>query len=288
MGRMAFPLGAALLLSAPLLFAQAPPEERIPVTDPKQLVRFGFAPDATNVFIWSKATMTKGAAELEPKTWGTKAGYSDKMGYNVLDHDRPTVLDHFLGATYCPAGLGGPGYEASYGYMRFDVPDGSDLAQLELWAYDTSTDHDLTVNLWEYCADPGLGDPTTILIGSIETVGSIGRFYNFTPMNGYHVNNRSCTYNAEVYFTPEQVACAGTSLQLQKLALSWVRQVSPAPATASFNDVPTNHPFFRFVEALSASGITGGCGGGNYCPDSPVTRGQMAVFLSKALGLSWP
>ena len=27
---------------------------------------------------------------------------------------------------------------------------------------------------------------------------------------------------------------------------------------------------------------------GNYCPDAPLTRGQMAVFLSKALGLHWP
>jgi hypothetical protein len=62
-------------------------------------------------------------------------------------------------------------------------------------------------------------------------------------------------------------------------------QVSPAPATATFGDVPASHPFFQFVEALVASGITAGCGGGNYCPDAPLTRGQMAVFLSKALGL---
>ena len=31
-----------------------------------------------------------------------------------------------------------------------------------------------------------------------------------------------------------------------------------------------------------------GCGSGNFCPDSPLTRRQMAVFLSKALGLHWP
>lgn len=66
------------------------------------------------------------------------------------------------------------------------------------------------------------------------------------------------------------------------------RIVSPAPAAASFNDVPTNHAFFQFIEALKASGITGGCGASNYCPDNPVTRGQMAVFLAKALGLHWP
>jgi hypothetical protein len=65
-------------------------------------------------------------------------------------------------------------------------------------------------------------------------------------------------------------------------------QVSDSPETATFNDVPTGHPFFQYIEALAASGITGGCGGGNYCPDKPLTRGQMAVFLAKALGLHWP
>lgn len=70
----------------------------------------------------------------------------------------------------------------------------------------------------------------------------------------------------------------------------WRRAVSPAPATASFNDVPATHPFFQYIEALKESGITGGCNAAPplYCPDAPVTRGQMAVFLAKALGLNWP
>ena len=69
--------------------------------------------------------------------------------------------------------------------------------------------------------------------------------------------------------------------------LRWKRQISPDPTTATFTDVPVGHPFHRFVEALAASGITFGCGGGNFCPDAPVTRGQMAVFLAGALGLHW-
>jgi hypothetical protein len=68
----------------------------------------------------------------------------------------------------------------------------------------------------------------------------------------------------------------------------WKRSVSPAPGSPTFNDVPLNHPFFQYIEALAASGITGGCGSGNYCPNNNVTRGQMAVFLAKALGLHWP
>jgi beta-N-acetylhexosaminidase len=53
----------------------------------------------------------------------------------------------------------------------------------------------------------------------------------------------------------------------------------------TFSDVPTSHPLFRFVEARARSGITSGCGAGNFCPDAPLTRGQMAVFLSLGLGL---
>ena len=61
-----------------------------------------------------------------------------------------------------------------------------------------------------------------------------------------------------------------------------------AASAPTFGDVPETHPFSRFIEALAASGITGGCGdGSNYCPNAPLTRGQMAVFLAKALGLHW-
>jgi len=56
----------------------------------------------------------------------------------------------------------------------------------------------------------------------------------------------------------------------------------PPPATGTvFADVPADNGFAPWIENLAALGITGGCGGGNYCPDSPVTRGQMAVFLLK-------
>ena len=64
--------------------------------------------------------------------------------------------------------------------------------------------------------------------------------------------------------------------------------MSAAPAVATFSDVPPSDPFFQFIEALAAAGITGGCGDGKFCADAPLTRGQMAVFLSKALGLHFP
>jgi hypothetical protein len=79
-----------------------------------------------------------------------------------------------------------------------------------------------------------------------------------------------------------------SSVSFGAAVIAWRRTVSPAPAVASFTDVPTTHPLFRFVQAMVASGISGGCAVDRYCPDSPVTRGQMAVFLSVALGLHYP
>ncbi len=55
----------------------------------------------------------------------------------------------------------------------------------------------------------------------------------------------------------------------------------PPACTGLFADVPCPSPFADWIEQLSAEGITAGCGGGDYCPASPVTRQQMAVFLLK-------
>jgi hypothetical protein len=50
----------------------------------------------------------------------------------------------------------------------------------------------------------------------------------------------------------------------------------------TFSDTPPSNAFFDFVETIAGKQITGGCGGGKYCPSSGVTRAQMAVFLLKA------
>jgi len=78
------------------------------------------------------------------------------------------------------------------------------------------------------------------------------------------------------------------SVKFNEAEISYHRVVSPAPATSDFGDVPTSSPQFQFIEALYSAGITVGCGGGNYCPNQALTRGQMAVYLAKALGLHWP
>ncbi|MCP4655081.1 MAG: hypothetical protein GY856_06635 [bacterium] len=53
-----------------------------------------------------------------------------------------------------------------------------------------------------------------------------------------------------------------------------------------FGDV-TGGPFCWFIEELYRRGITAGCAGGNYCPNDPVTRAQMAIFTTGTFGLPY-
>lgn len=66
--------------------------------------------------------------------------------------------------------------------------------------------------------------------------------------------------------------------------ISVAGQTFTVKQSARFDDVPPTHPFFTEINQLSASGVTLGCGDGNYCPDGFVTRDQMAIFISRALG----
>ena len=53
-------------------------------------------------------------------------------------------------------------------------------------------------------------------------------------------------------------------------------------ATHDFADVPNDHTFHSDISDIVDRGLTTtGCGGGNYCPDANVTRGQMAGFLNR-------
>ncbi len=82
-------------------------------------------------------------------------------------------------------------------------------------------------------------------------------------------------------------ACSLVSLSTKSLLLNVLAGIAAFGVTSAsaqtFSDVPLDHWAYDFVESLAASGITSGCGGGRYCPDDPVTRAQMAVFLERGI-----
>jgi len=173
------------------------------------------------------------------------------------------------------------------------LPEGAEITMLCLYAYDADPGAVVGTEMHAFKLVPAGTDP-----GRIQVPGT---FLNTSWDFGYGVvcsDPLSFTYRTtgdidgddvpeNVTYRVAVVLNHSTVNGFGGVRIFWHRQVSPQPGAASFNDVPLDHPFSQFIEALASSGITGGCGNGNYCPDAPLTRGQMAVFLAKALGLHW-
>jgi hypothetical protein len=164
------------------------------------------------------------------------------------------------------------------------LPAGAVILALEFEACDTDPAGQTSVNL---VRQPSLEGPFTVLeaVGTGVPATPGCAFFTATLATPHTVNNNNNTYQVK----GDVSSASGLAVRFQAVRIVYRLRVSNAPGTATFpNDVPTSHPFFQFVEALAAAGITGGCSAGSYCPNSPVTRGEMAVFLATALGLHFP
>ena len=181
-----------------------------------------------------------------------------------------------------------------YAPLPDDIPNGADITQVAFYVEDSSATVDFTGRLCRYYTESNAGGtPGSDCPFSVSTSGSpgnigIGGDPNVTMMRRVDLTGDGPIEVINWVLHHNQGTALDGSIKIRQARILWRRQVSPAPVTATFLDVPTTHPYFKFVEALAASGITGGCGSGNYCPDSPLTRGEMAVFLAAALGLHWP
>ena len=87
------------------------------------------------------------------------------------------------------------------------------------------------------------------------------------------------------------IYCPDQSVTRAQMAVFIVKAVEgstfvPPACTGVFNDVPCPGGFaVDFIEYLASTGVTAGCGDGNYCPDANISNGQMAVFLVKAFNI---
>ncbi len=126
-------------------------------------------------------------------------------------------------------------------------------------------------------------------IDSFTSTAKTGCGWEYHPLSalGYPYNANEY-HSLEIYVLQNPSAPTDGSDGVRGLNVYWLRKVSPAPAMQTFLDVAPGDFGYQYIEALAASGITGGCGGGNYCPNGTLTRAQMAIFISKALGLFWP
>lgn len=294
-------LGRSLML-APLVFliatapggAEVPPELRVPLSSQQAAALLPpFADDSgVRLFALKGSRLDSAATDAvhvatEPQEFGTlHQNYTTIVGASFQPADfrfHPTLRSNF--------GLGcHSDSTVNDALAQVDLLHGVRLEGLRLWAFDISADRPLSASMYEVCQTPG--EPEVIdvtLLGGAATVGAGGpqtQSYLFpTPVT---VDNTFCFYVIQVSFGNDGNCLNSIDLALNKVSVRWRRQVSPPPATATFDDVPASHLFFRQVEALAASGVTAGCDANSFCPNAPLTRGQMAAFLATALGLYWP
>jgi hypothetical protein len=81
--------------------------------------------------------------------------------------------------------------------------------------------------------------------------------------------------------------CPGDIITRAQMSVFVVRAVMGGDGftysnTPYFTDVPSSNLYFPWIQKMYELQITGGCGTYTFCPDDPVTRGQMAAFIIKA------
>jgi hypothetical protein len=282
-------------------------ETRVHITDPSLLKSLNYEPDATNVYAAPEAytEMLMSPAEraavsaLESQeadvpdaeassAFGETTGVSTIHASDFASVANDAVFSRPLFGVYLSCSSG----NANFRGVFQDVPHGARLTVRRIWYYDDAPTQDITVWLEKICIpffSAGDAEVTVLRMNSSSGTPGFGRF---GPGNLIEetADTQSCVYTLRARLSNNNVCQQGGNpniLRLYKASLSWRRQVSPPPATATFSDVPTSSPLFPYVEALVGSEITAGCAPNLYCPGNPVTRGQMAVFLSRALGLNW-
>jgi S-layer homology domain/Putative binding domain, N-terminal len=118
--------------------------------------------------------------------------------------------------------------------------------------------------------------------GSVTVAGPNGPSWTATTSDSWIMINNAGpgTGNGSVTYTV--TANSASTNRIGTITIA--NQTFTVYQGASFADVPPSHIFYDLIGKLSAHGITTGCGGGNYCPDDPVTREQMAAFIIRARG----
>ncbi|HKD20246.1 MAG TPA: S-layer homology domain-containing protein, partial [Thermoanaerobaculia bacterium] len=141
------------------------------------------------------------------------------------------------------------------------------------------------------------GSPgATMLAGVVETAGSCASpeetsaiqvdFLDVPPSDPFHDYVIKIARNGITAGCGGGNYCRNAAVTRAQMAVFLLKAEHgstylPPTCTGIFGDVPCPSPFANWIEELAAESITGGCGGGDYCPSNPVTRAQMAVFLLK-------
>ena len=122
----------------------------------------------------------------------------------------------------------------------------------------------------------------------VPTEGDSSTFTDVPPSNPFYDYIENVARNEITGGCGPDIYCPAAAIKRSQMAVMILKAkhgsnyVPPAATGHVFSDVPRTSFAAAWIERLAAEGITSGCGNGKYCPNSSVTRAQMAVFLLKA------
>ncbi len=158
------------------------------------------------------------------------------------------------------------------------LPAGALITGVHLQACDETASGHLIVHVVKVPSPTGTA--AALSSHSTGTSATPGCHISSAPPFSHQVDNASNSYFVLLFLR------GGTNaIRFQAVRVHYQLQISQPPSKPTFDDVATNHLFYRQIEALAASGITSGCDAESYCPGATVTRAQMAAFFARALGL---
>ncbi len=228
---------------------------------------------------------------VTPKEYGVAVSSSTVIGYFDL-HPTDSAVSYSSDTT------SGSRWNTRGGvYLYADlhgIPHGALITQVDFYFID----NDATANFqgflgYYYATRNGSGTPfggsslVSLSSSGMPGDGVLSQTLHLTYSEALDANTDGLP-DVVHWWVAAGVPTEGTRVKM--IRILWRRQISPAPQVATFEDVPTNNPFFQVIEALYAAGITTGCSTNppRFCPNSALTRSQAAAFLSRALGLQWP
>lgn len=176
------------------------------------------------------------------------------------------------------------------GYMAvIDLEPGLRVDYVGCNVDDSSATNNVSGGLYEYVTDWGaLGSTTVTTLATGATSGSTGpQWLNILGLSGTPFTTRYIDDSGDLVQHVIRVDIASDT-SLGGCNIWWTRQISPAPISATFTDVPTGHWAYQYVEALKKSGVTTGATATTFNPNGTVSRAEMAVFLARGLGLAYP
>ena len=216
----------------------------------------------------------------------------------------PSWLTNLNGVLYFTADDAVTGYELYRAYVRTDTPPVFDDVPVSHPFYNAITNFALSGYTSGCSVTPSLycpNDPVTraqmaVFINrgvngqDFVPEPATGNVFNDVPIGSFAAAwietfkelkiTGGCSVNPPLYCPNDLI----TRSQMAVFLLRVIHGSAYTPPTATgtaFADVNIGDFAIAWIEQLAKENITGGCGNNNFCPNDPVTRGQMAAFLTR-------